>query len=323
MDTTGSIWMPPEGSTMASEVDSLFYFILWASVFFLAVVTFASIWFIIRYRRRGEPGLTTPIAHNTPLEVVWTVVPTILIVIVFIWGFRDFLKLNIIPHDAIEIKVTGQRWFWSFDYKEGANTVNELVVPVDKPVKLLMSSQDVIHSFFVPNFRVKMDVLPNRYTITWFEATRTGEYDLFCTEYCGKGHSEMLGKVRVVTTSEYQKWLEEGSSMGEGVSLEEYGAQLYVKRACNTCHSIDGSANVAPTFKNIFGHDVFLSDGSRLSVDENYIRESILNPRAKIVQGYDPVMPTFQGILKDRQVDALIAYIKSLSDNVPHETEEN
>jgi cytochrome c oxidase subunit 2 len=314
MDTTASLIMPPESSTIAGEVDALFYFILYTGIVLFAIVTLTSLFFILKYRRRAKTTTTSGVAHNTALEIAWTAIPTVLILIVFFWGFKTYIKMNVVPKDAIEIKVTGQRWFWTFDYAEGANSMNELVVPVDKPVKLLMSSTDVIHSFFVPNFRIKMDVIPNRYTITWFEATQVGEYNLFCTEYCGKGHSEMIGKVKVVSEREYTQWLEEGTTLGEGMSLEEYGVKLYVKRACNTCHSVDGSASVAPTFKGAYGHEVFLADGSRVMVDENYIRESILNPQAKAVAGFQPVMPTYQGILKDREIDALIAYIKSLQE---------
>jgi cytochrome c oxidase subunit 2 len=212
----------------------------------------------------------------------------------------------------MEVKVTAQKWFWSFDYTEGVNTVNELVVPVGRPVKLLMSSKDVIHSFFVPSFRIKMDVLPNRYTVTWFEATGTGDFDILCAEFCGDKHSEMLGKVRVVSKNEYDKWLESGTAAGEGMTPVEYGQTLYRSKACFTCHNIDGTSAVGPAFNGIFGETAVMEGGEQVTVDENYIRESILNPQAKIVAGYQPVMPTYQGILNDKQVDALLAYIKSL-----------
>ena len=191
--------------------------------------------------------------------------------------------------------------------------MNDLVVPVGKPVKLLMSSQDVIHSFFVPDFRVKMDVLPNRYTITWFEAINTGEYDIYCTEYCGKGHSEMLGKVKVLSEEEYAQWLTASMvDIPEGMSLEEAGEKLYTSKACATCHSIDGTPGVAPSFLGKYGSQEKLVDGTEVLVDENYVRESILNPQSKVVLGYQPVMPTYQGVLTDRQIDALIAYMKTL-----------
>ena len=198
----------------------------------------------------------------------------------------------------MEVKVTAQKWFWQFDYPDGAASTNELVVPTGVPVKLVMSSQDVIHSFFVPDFRVKMDVLPNRYTIAWFEATEPGTYDLFCTEYCGTGHSKMLGKVRAVSEPEFAAWVEQNSNIGQGI----------------TCHTVDGSPLVGPSFKGVFGHKVKLSDGRTVTADENYLRESILKPQAKVVQGFQPVMPTYQSILKPREVDALIEYIKSLGE---------
>jgi cytochrome c oxidase subunit 2 len=306
--------MPPQNSTMAAEIDFLWDFIYWASAVFFIVLGAAIVYFVFRYRRRRQGELTTGLAHNMPLEITWTLIPTILIFFVFVWGFKSYLKLHIAPGDAMEIKVTGQKWFWSFQYAEGASTVNELVVPVDKPVKLLMSSVDVIHSFFVPNFRVKMDVLPNRYTQLWFEATAVGEYDLMCTEYCGTGHSEMIGKVRVLGEREYAEWLESAGGMGEGMTPAEYGAQLYKNKACNTCHSIDGSKLVGPSFLNLYNTQQMLTNGPPTMADENYLRESILNPQAKLVAGYDPVMPSYQGVLKDQQIDALIAYIKSLKE---------
>jgi cytochrome c oxidase subunit 2 len=315
MEDNGTLYMPPPSSTMAGEVDSLFYFIFYSSLVLFAIVMMAAGYFIIKYRRRGRKELTSGVAHNTKLEILWTIVPTILVFIVFIWGFKTYIRMHVAPKDALEIKATGQKWFWTFDYPNGANSLNDLVVPVSKPVKLLLSSQDVIHSFFVPDFRVKMDVLPNRYTLTWFEATKTGEFDIFCTEYCGKGHSEMLGKVKVMTEVDYNQWLEEAArDLPEGMSLEEAGANLYKLKACVTCHSIDGTPGVAPSFKGRFGKMERLADGGDVMIDENYLRESILNPQAKVVRGYQAVMPTYQGVLKDRQIDALIAYIKSLQE---------
>lgn len=313
MDSTGAVWLPEAASTVAGEVDALFYFIFYASLFFFVLVTSAMVYFAIRYRKRGKRVLTSSISHNTALEVTWTVIPTILVFVIFIWGFKDFLNLHVVPRGATEIKVTGQKWFWSFDYPEGLSVVNELTVPVNKPIKLLMASKDVIHSFYVPSFRVKMDVVPNRYSIIWFEATQTGEYNLFCTEFCGKGHSEMIGKVNVVTEEEYENWLLENADPSEGLTMEEFGAKLYKSKACVTCHTIDGTASQGPSFLGIYGKNEQLTDGSSVLVDENYLRESFLNPAAKIVKGYQPVMPPYQGLLNDKEVDALIAYIKSLS----------
>lgn len=322
MDTTGTLFFPPEGSTLAGEVDALFYFIYYASAVLFSIVIGLTIFFVIRYRRRQQTGKTYSKDHSLGLEIVWTVIPTILILIVFVWGFRTYMRMNVVPRDALEVKVTAQKWFWTFDYENGANAVNELVVPVDQPVKLVMSSRDVIHSLFVPNFRMKMDVLPNRYTITWFEATRTGEFNLFCTEYCGTGHSEMIGKVKVVTEREYEEFLAAGAGPAEGESLAAYGERLYTSRACNTCHSLDGTANVGPTFQGLWGRQEAMASGEFITVDENYIRESILEPQAKVVAGYQPVMPTYQGILGDREIDALIAFFKSLegADNQNNQT---
>jgi cytochrome c oxidase subunit 2 len=313
MGESGSLYLPPANSTIAGEVDALFYFIFYTAIVLFLLVISATGFFIFKYRRRGEKVLTSGLAHNTKLEIVWTVIPTILVMIVFIWGFRTYLKMSVAPRDSMEIKATGQKWFWTFDYPNGANSTNDLYVPAGKPVRLLLSSQDVIHSFFVPDFRVKMDVLPNRYTITWFEAINPGDYDIFCTEYCGKGHSEMLGKVKVLAEADYEQWLAKAAiDIPEGISLEEAGAQLYQSKACITCHSIDGTPGVAPSFLDRFGKKEKLSDGNEILVDENYLRESILNPQAKVVLGFQPVMPTYQGVLKARQIDALIAYIKSL-----------
>ena len=315
MDSTLTTTLFQGSSTISNEVDTLFSFLIYSSIVFLCIVVFALIYFSLKYRHREgtEADTTSGVDHNLKLELVWSIIPTILVMIVFFWGFNVYLKMNVAPKDALEIKVTGQKWFWTFDYPEGANTVNELVAPVDKPVKLLMSSKDVIHSFFVPDFRIKMDVLPNRYTITWFEATKIGTYNLFCTEFCGTGHSEMIGKVRIVSEAEYNQWLESTTLLaGANVPPEELGAVLFSQKACKTCHSVAGKTLTGPHLNGIYGTEVDITGGSRILVDENYIRESLLDPQASIVAGFQPVMPTFQGILKDREIDALIAYIKSI-----------
>jgi cytochrome c oxidase subunit II len=313
MQDNGNLFMPSGHSTIAPATDALFNFIYYVSIVFFAIVVGMIVLSVLRYRRRGRSGLSTGPTHNTKLEIAWTVIPLVLVMIVFAWGFKSYLRLFVIPKDAMEIKVTGQRWFWSFDYPSGAKSVNELVVPVGKPIKLLLSSKDVIHSFFVPNFRIKMDVVPNRYTMTWFEATDTGAYDLFCSEYCGTKHSSMIGKIKVVTEREYADWMESNSKAGEGMSLSDYGASLYQSKACITCHSVDGKAGTGPTFLGLFGETVKFEDGTTAVADENYLRACILTPNQKVLLGYQPVMPTFQGVLDSRQIDALIAYIKSLN----------
>jgi cytochrome c oxidase subunit 2 len=313
MDTTGSLFLPPSGSTMAPEVDALMTFILGVCIFFGVVVFGGVIYFSLKYRRQRRSERGAAPSHNDALELAWTILPLILVIIIFFWGFRTYMKMSVVPKDALEVKVTAQKWFWSFSYPEGQTSVSELVVPVGKPIKLLMSSRDVIHSFFVPGFRLKRDVLPNRYSIAWFEATQTGVFDLFCAEYCGSKHSGMLGKVRVVSDREYGDWLAAAGAGGEGLSPAEYGAKLYESKECVTCHSLDGSRGEGPSFLNVFNHEVQLKDGSKIVADENYLRESILNPASKVVAGYQPIMPTYQTLLKDADVDALVAYIKSLS----------
>lgn len=314
MDTTGTFFLPPSGSTFAPEVDALLAFLFYVSLFFMVVIFSAIIFFLIKYRRRADkPEIGTGPAYSTPFEILWTAVPLVLVLIIFVWGFRVYMRMSVVPKDAMEIKVTGQKWFWSFAYPEGATSVNELVVPVDKPIKLLMSSKDVIHSFYVPGFRIKRDVLPNRYTIAWFQATHEGHYDFFCAEYCGSKHSEMIGTVRVVNEREYKDWLESSAKAGEGLSPAEFGARLYASKRCVGCHSIDGTPGNGPSFLGVYGHEVTLSDGGKQTADENYLRQSILDPTAKVVAGYQPIMPTYQALLKDNEIDALIAYIKSLA----------
>jgi len=313
MDTTGTLFLPPSGSTMAPEVDALMTFIFYVCIFFGVIVFGGVILFSIKYRRRRQVQVEAGPSHSTALEIAWSVLPLILMMIIFFWGFRAYMKMSVVPKDALEIKVTAQKWFWSFAYPDGATSVNELVVPVGKPIKLLMSSKDVIHSFFVPSFRLKRDVLPNRYSIAWFEATQQGAFELFCAEYCGSKHSGMLGKVRVVNDREYTDWLAASGKAGEGLSPVEFGAKLYESKECVTCHNIDGTRGDGPSFLNVYNHEVMLKDGSKLIADENYLRESILHPEAKVVAGYQPIMPTYQTLLKDAEVDALVAYIKSLS----------
>ncbi len=320
MEGKGSFWLPTGASTLASDTDALWWFLVYLSLFFFLLISTGVIYFAVKYRRKkgDEEKVVIGPSHNPGLEALWIIIPSILVFIIFVWGFRGFLRQSVVPKDAMEIKVTGQKWFWSFDYPDGATTVNELVVPEDRPIKLLMSSQDVIHSFFVPAFRLKRDVLPNRYTITWFEATDPGDYDLFCAEYCGTKHSEMVGKIKVLPFSDYQKWIAEASVAGEGMTPEEYGAKLFVSKACATCHSADGTAGNGPTFQNLFGSMEKLTSGSSIEVDENYVRKSILEPASDVTAGFQPIMPTYQGLLKDREIDALVAYIKSLGESNEH-----
>lgn len=304
---------PAPSSTTAKQVDDLFYFILMVSVVFFAIIVGVMILFLIKYRARPDQMVENSPSHNNKLEITWTVIPGILVGVIFFWGFVGFLDMRQPPDDSYEIQVTAKKWSWSFTYPNG-HVDNNLHVPEGRPIRLVMSSDDVIHSLYIPAFRLKMDLIPGRYTSTWFESDDPGEYTLFCAEYCGTQHSTMLAKVVVHPSGEFEKWLEEAANFLETVTPVEAGEILYQRRGCIQCHSIDGSAKSGPTFKDAFGSQQPLTDGSTVQVDENYIRESILEPQAKVRAGYKPVMPTYQGQLKDEELAALIAYIKSLSD---------
>jgi len=310
---SGGVWMPPAASSEAGKVDDLFYFILYLSIFFFVLVVGAMVYFVIRYRRRSAGQRTSAITHNTKLEVAWAAIPALIMVGLFVWGFKAYMSSSVPPGDAVEIRVTAQRWAWSFDYpKDGINT-SELVVPVGRPVKLTMSSVDVIHSFYVPAFRIKRDVLPNRYTVLWFQAEELGDYDILCAEYCGTKHSAMLAKVRVMGERGYQDWIDSGGGLsGKGLSSVAFGKLLFKSKACLTCHSVDGSKLTGPSLLNKYGALEALEGGNQVKVDDNYLRESITNPNAKVVLGYKPVMPTYAGRLKEKQLNAVIDYIKSL-----------
>lgn len=303
---------PKPSSTTAEQVDNLFYFILLVSVFFFAIIFGVMVLFLFKYRARpGESAERSP-SHNNSLEVAWTVIPGIFVAGIFFWGFVGYLDMRQPPDNSYEIQVTAKKWSWSFTYPNG-HVDNNLHVPQGRPVRLVMSSDDVIHSLYIPAFRLKMDVIPGRYTTTWFESGSPGEYTLFCAEYCGTQHSNMLAKVVVHRSGEFEKWLEDAANFMETVTPAEAGEILYQRRGCIQCHSVDGSAKSGPSFKDVFGTQQALSDGSSVNVDENYLRESILEPQAKVRAGYKPVMPTYQGQLKDEEIAALIAYIKSLS----------
>ncbi len=306
----GSFWMPPQVSTVARGVDWLFNFILAISVFFFILIVVVMVIFVIKYRRReGQQAESSP-SHNTALEITWTVIPVIIVIVIFFFGFKGFLDMATPPANAYEILVDAQKWKWSFNYPNGYVDEN-LHVPVDRPVRLVMSSADVIHSLYVPAFRIKMDVVPGRYSKVWFEATEPGEYDLFCAEYCGTSHSDMLAHVIVHPPGEFEIWLEEASNFLETMTPVDAGRKLFQVRGCQQCHSMDGSAKTGPTMLGVFGRIEKMADGTTVTVDENYIRESILEPNARVVAGFEPVMPTYQGRLKDAEIMAIIEYLKA------------
>jgi len=319
-----SFFLPPQASTFASEVhDDLFNFILFLNVFFLALIFGIIVYMAVRYRRRGDGDRTSANEGNTKLEIIWAVIPSLIMIGLFFWGLKGFMNEAIPPSDSVLINVRAQKWVWSFQYPDDGIVSDELIVPVNKPVQLTMTSADVLHSFYVAAFRIKKDVLPNRYTVIWFNATEIGEYWIQCAEYCGKDHSRMRAKVKVVSQEEYQSWLDSGGGLGgEGVPLPVLGERLTAKFGCVACHSKDGSRLIGPSFKGIYGHQVELEGGESCLVDDNYIRESLMDPQAKLVKGFGPLMPTFKGLLRDQHVEAIIAYIRSLGPEEGHEGEE-
>jgi cytochrome c oxidase subunit II len=306
-----NFFFPERASDFAGPVDTLFFFILWVSMFFFAIIVGVMTFFLLKYRHREGVEPEESPSHSNFLEILWSVIPALIVGVIFIWGYGAFLDMRQPPANAYEIRVVARKWTWEFVYANGHRDP-DLHVPVNRPVQLLMSSEDVIHSLFIPAFRVKMDVLPDRYTKTWFNPRRVGEYTLFCTEYCGEQHSTMLARVVVHPSGEFEKWLADAADYLERVTPEEGGRIVYQRKGCAQCHSDDGSARSGPTFKGAFGAMHEMADGSQILVDENYIRKSILEPQADIRAGYKPVMPTYAGQIREEEIDALIAFIKSL-----------
>jgi cytochrome c oxidase subunit 2 len=308
-----SFWMPADVSMTAHDTDWLYMFMVWGSAIFAFGIFAAIFYFVRRYRAtsRAANEIAEPSAeHNTTLEITWSIIPMFLVVALFVWGFQGFVSLRTPPRGALEIQATGQKWKWLFDYPHG--TEDALHVPVNRPVRVLIHSVDVLHSLYLPNFRVKMDAVPGRYTDLWFQATKPGDYPIFCAEDCGTSHSDMLSHVIVHPPGGYEKWLAEQKKKLEDIPLPELGKLLYQKQGCSTCHTTDGSRLIGPTWKGMFGRTEHFAGGTSAAVDENYIRQSILDPQAKIVDTYPPSMPTYQGKLSDRQLSGIIEYIKSL-----------
>ena len=308
-----TFWLPAQRSTFAGRVDSAFYVIFWICVLFFVLILAMATFMLVKYRRRGDAVVVQRSAqHNTLLEMTWSGIPLVIVLAVFVMGFRGFMDLHTPPEGAYEVQVTAQKWAWSFTYPNGYED-DELHVPAGVPVKLTMTSRDVIHCLYVPAFRTKQDVVPGRYTTLWFQATGPGELPIFCAEYCGTKHSQMLSRVVVHEPAAFDDWLAKSGDWMKGMPPAQAGALVYTKKGCAQCHSANGTRGVGPTFQGAFGHPVKFTDGSTAVMDENYVRESLLNPRAKVVAGFDPVMPTFQGRLKENEISALIAYLKSLS----------
>lgn len=306
-----TFWLPVGASTFAASHDALFYFIYYLCIIFFILIVGATGYSAWAYRRKSATQTTSNVRGNHQLEIAWAGIPSIFLVAIFVWGFQGFMDMSTPPGNSVDVRVTGQKWFWNFTYTNGGNDT-ALTVPANTPVRLTMSSTDVIHSFYVPAFRIKRDVLPNRYTVLWFEAD-AGRYPIFCTEYCGKDHSNMISWVNVVPPEEYAEYVQGLGGCPDGESLAECGEAVYGRAGCSGCHSVDGSANTGPTFQGLFGSNRVFADGSNVEADDNYIRESIMDPMADVVQGYQPVMPgNYAQQLNEEQVNALIEYIRSL-----------
>ncbi len=304
---------PEAASSIAFEVDLLYFFILAVCSFFAVLVSALVVYFAVKYRRRHPDEVGADIHGSIALELLWTVIPFILALIMFVWGAKVYFDIARPPADSMEVFVVGKQWMWKVQHPEGVREINELHVPVNRNVKITLGSEDVLHDYYIPAFRVKMDAVPGKLTTMWFRATKPGVYQIFCAEYCGTQHSGMIGHVTVLEEHDYEAWLAGGRSTGTAV---ENGERLFTDLACVTCHKADTTGR-GPVLAGVFGSEVRLMDGRTVVADENYLRESIVNPQAKVVLGYQPIMPTFQGTVSEENLMQLIAYIKTLKPAAP------
>jgi cytochrome c oxidase subunit 2 len=303
---------PTEASTLAGRTDHLLFYLIGLTGSVAALVAVLIVYFAVRYRRRPGNEQAVQIQGSNRLEVAWTVVPLVLFLFTYVWGANVYFWAYTPPPDALQVYGIGKQWMWKFQHLGGQREIDELHVPVGRPVKMLLTSQDVIHSFYVPAFRVKQDAVPGRYTEIWFEATVPGTYHLFCAEYCGTLHSHMTGSVIALEPAAFEQWLAGGATL----SPAQRGQKLFQDLGCNTCHRSDTLAR-APDLSGLFGKPVRLRSGQVVLADEAYVRESILDPTAKVVDGYEPIMPTFQGLVTEEGIVDLIEYVKSLAAEEP------
>lgn len=301
---------PPQASTTAHEVDWLFFALTAVSLFFVVVVFLPIAFFAIKYRRGSKADRSNPSSNSIFLESGWTIFPLILAIGLFGWGAASYYHMERMPPDALQMQVVGKQWMWQLQHAEGKKEINELHVPLGRVVRLTMTSQDVIHSFFIPAFRVKQDAVPGRYTGEWFKPTKVGEYHLFCAEYCGTKHSAMIGRVVVMEPAEYERWLTSGESM-ESIVLA--GERLFRERGCSGCHSANSQFR-SPLLEGIYGKPVPLSTGEVVTADDQYLRDSILLPAKQISAGYENIMPSFTGRVSEDEIMQIIAYLKSIAD---------
>jgi cytochrome c oxidase subunit 2 len=300
---------PPQASTFAPREDALFFFLVAVSAVFAGLIFCLVVFFAIRYRRRSPDERPPATREPLILELLWSLIPFALMVIMFVWGVQLFFEASRPPAGAMEIAVVGKQWMWKFQHPEGPREIDELHVPVGVPVALTMTSEDVIHSFFVPAFRIKRDVVPGRYVTAWFQATRPGEYHLFCAQYCGTQHAGMLGRVIAMEAMDYARWLQSGAAAT--LTPAASGELLFERLGCSSCHTATNTGR-GPSLVGIYGRPVKLSDGQTTVADESYLREHILTPGQKVVAGYPRIMPTFKGLVSEEQLLELIAYLRSL-----------
>jgi cytochrome c oxidase subunit 2 len=306
-------FFPQQASVQAGQVDAVYFFLLTVTAFFSLLIATLIAVFCVKYRRRSDEEVGVPIHGSLALELVWTFIPFGIVMVMFGWGAKVFFDLYRPPAGAMEIYVVGKQWMWKVQHMDGQREINELHVPVGRPVKLIMGSEDVIHSFYIPAFRVKADVIPGRYNNLWFQATKPGRYHLFCAEYCGTKHSGMIGTVVALEPDQFQAWLSGGAGSDSPIAA---GEKLFQSLSCNTCH-VPGGQGRGPELNNVVGTTVQLQSGGTVVVDDAYIRESIVNPHAKITAGYQANMPAFQGLVTEEQLMQLVAYVKSLSQKSP------
>jgi cytochrome c oxidase subunit II len=306
---SGFSLLPVQASTLAPEVDHLYFFLLSVTAFFAILVFVLVVYFSFKYRDDTGLKVGAPITGSIPLEIGWSLLPFLVAMVIFVWATTVFFHIVRPPDQTLEVYSTGKRWMWRFQHLDGAREINQLHVPVGRAVKVTFTSEDVLHDLYIPAFRVKADAIPGRYSSIWFTPTKTGEFHLFCAEYCGTRHSGMIGTVIVMEPDEYQAWLSGGALTG---SMSARGEQLFQQLACTTCHITDGTGR-GPSLAGVFGSPVTLDNGQTVTADESYIRESIMTPQLKLVNGYQPLMPTFQGLVNEEGLASLIEYVKSLS----------
>lgn len=299
--------LPEQASTIAPRIDALFWYVTAVGIFFTLLIAVGLLTFAIRYRRRTEDYFPKPLVGSTVLELTWSFVPLLLVMVMFGWGLVLYADYSRAPADSLEVYVVGKQWMWHLQHPGGQREINALHMPVGRPVRLIMTSEDVIHDFYVPAFRVKQDVLPGKYSYLWFEATRAGTYDLFCAAYCGTEHSRMIGKVVVMEPADYERWLTQNADR----SLALQGRQLFQKLQCVTCHAAEAGSR-APNLEGIYGRRVPLETGASVLADEAYLRESILYPKRKVRAGYRPIMPTYDKQVSEDDMIRLIAFLKGL-----------